>query len=299
MTANFEHYKIFYYVAKYKNLTRAANALVTSQPSVTYCMQNLESVLGCKLFIRSRKGVTLTSEGELLYSYVAPACQQLIQGEEKLKELLGEQHEYINVGATQIAMLSYLVARLNRFQEQYSQVKLNIFNYNTHQTLNELKAGKIDLAIITTPFDHEQSFKVVKVKDFNSVLVGGVKYAEYGNKNVYLAEVAGLPLITMSDNTTTFQFFQEFYRSCGLTMQPSIEVASMDLILPVILKNLGIGFVPEEFARPLIEKGEIVVFNLYEQIPKRNICIVSDNNRPLSAAAKTLQYMLEYQDKVI
>ena len=203
------------------------------------------------------------------------------------------------MGATQIAMLSYLVARLNRFQEQYSQVKLNIFNYNTHQTLNELKAGKIDLAIITTPFDHEQSFKVVKVKDFNSVLVGGVKYAEYGNKNVYLADVAGLPLITMSDNTTTFQFFQEFYRSCGLTMQPSIEVASMDLILPVILKNLGIGFVPEEFARPLIEKGEIVVFNLYEQIPKRNICIVSDNNRPLSAAAKTLQYMLEYQDKVI
>ena len=132
MTANFEHYKIFYYVAKYKNLTRAANALVTSQPSVTYCMQNLENVLGCKLFIRSRKGVTLTSEGELLYSYVAPACQQLIQGEEKLKELLGEQHEYINVGATQMAMLSYLVARLNRFQEQYSQVKLNIFNYNTH-----------------------------------------------------------------------------------------------------------------------------------------------------------------------
>lgn len=85
MTANFEHYKIFYYVAKYKNLTRAANALVTSQPSVTYCMQNLESVLGCKLFIRSRKGVTLTSEGELLYSYVAPACQQLIQGGRKIE----------------------------------------------------------------------------------------------------------------------------------------------------------------------------------------------------------------------
>ena len=66
MTANFEHYKIFYYVAKYKNLTRAANALVTSQPSVTYCMQNLENILGCKLFIRSRKGVTLTAEGEML-----------------------------------------------------------------------------------------------------------------------------------------------------------------------------------------------------------------------------------------
>jgi DNA-binding transcriptional LysR family regulator len=296
MTANFEHYKIFYYVAKYKNLTRAANALVTSQPSVTYCMQNLENILGCKLFIRSRKGVTLTAEGEMLYSYVAPACQQLIQGEEKLRELLGEQHEFINVGATQMAMLSYLVASLKQFQEQYIQVKINIFNYNTPQTLNELKAGKIDLAIITTPFDHEQSLKVVKVKDFNSVLVGGPIYKEYAGRVVYLEEVGKLPLITMSENTTTFQFFQEFYRSCGLTMRPSIEVASMDLILPIILKNLGIGFVPEEFARPLVEKGEIVEINLYEQIPQRDICIVSDSKRPLSAAAKKLQCMLESRE---
>ncbi len=296
MTANFEHYKIFYYVAKYKNLTRAANALVTSQPSVTYCMQNLENILGCKLFIRSRKGVTLTAEGEMLYSYVAPACQQLIQGEEKLRELLGEQHEYINVGATQMAMLSYLVASLKQFQEQYIQVKINIFNYNTPQTLNELKAGKIDLAIITTPFDHEQSLKVVKVKDFNSVLVGGPMYKEYEGRVVYLEEVGKLPLITMSENTTTFQFFQEFYRSCGLTMRPSIEVASMDLILPIILKNLGIGFVPEEFARPLVEKGEIVEINLYEHIPQRDICIVSDSKRPLSAAAKKLQCMLESRE---
>ncbi|MBE5990300.1 MAG: LysR family transcriptional regulator, partial [Paenibacillaceae bacterium] len=295
-TVNFEHYKIFYYVAKYKNLTRAANALVTSQPSVTYCMQNLENILGCKLFIRSRKGVTLTAEGEMLYSYVAPACQQLIQGEEKLRELLGEQHEYINVGATQMAMLSYLVASLKQFQEQYIQVKINIFNYNTPQTLNELKAGKIDLAIITTPFDHEQSLKVVKVKDFNSVLVGGPMYKEYEGRVVYLEEVGKLPLITMSENTTTFQFFQEFYRSCGLTMRPSIEVASMDLILPIILKNLGIGFVPEEFARPLVEKGEIVEIKLYEHIPQRDICIVSDSKRPLSAAAKKLQCMLESRE---
>ncbi|MBE5983414.1 MAG: LysR family transcriptional regulator [Paenibacillaceae bacterium] len=219
-----------------------------------------------------------------------------MQGEEKLRELLGEQHEYINVGATQMAMLSYLVASLKQFQEQYIQVKINIFNYNTPQTLNELKAGKIDLAIITTPFDHEQSLKVVKVKDFNSVLVGGPIYKEYAGRVVYLEEVGKLPLITMSENTTTFQFFQEFYRSCGLTMRPSIEVASMDLILPIILKNLGIGFVPEEFARPLVEKGEIVEINLYEHIPQRDICIVSDSKRPLSAAAKKLQCMLESRE---
>ncbi|WP_207705994.1 LysR family transcriptional regulator [Clostridium sp. HBUAS56010] len=293
MTANFEHYKVFYYVAKYKNFTRAANALVTSQPSVTYCMQNLESMLGCKLFIRSRKGVTLTAEGELLYSYVAPACRQLMQGEEKLRELMGEQHDHINVGVTQVAMRTYLVEKLKIFQEQYPQVKLNIFNYNTEQTLSELKAGKIDLAIITSPIDHEQKLKVVEVKSFKSILVGGPRYQEYEGRKLFLSEVVKLPLITMSSTSTTFGFLQEFYRSCGLTMQPAIEVATMDLIIPVVRKNLGIGFVPEEFAIPFLKDKDILEIKLHEQIPKRQICIVSDNNRPLGTAAKEFQNMLE------
>lgn len=295
MSANFEHYKVFYYVAKYKNFTRAANALLTSQPSVTCYIQNLENVLGCKLFIRSKKGVVLTSEGELLYSYVAPACMQFMQGEEALKERLGKQIEQINVGATQMAMHSYLLTGLHQFKEQFPQVRLNIFTYNTPQTLSELKAGKIDLGIITTPFYCDENIKAVKVKTFCSLLAGGKKYEEYGGKTSYLSELSTLPLITMSNVTTTFAFFQEFYHSCGLVMQPAIEVAGIDLILPVIVQNLGIGFVPEELARPALEKGEIVEIKLHEQIPERSICIVSDSRRPLSSAAKQLQQMLEGQ----
>lgn len=296
MTASFEHYKIFYYVAKYGNLTRAANALMTSQPSVTYCIQNLEKMLGCKLFIRSRKGVTLTPDGELLYSYVAPACEQIMEGEAKLQEQLGGEHEYVNVGATQMAMLSYLVVRLHMFQEKYPQVKLNILNYNTQQTLGELKAGKIDMAVITTPFDSEKSFRVVKVKPFKSILVGGSEYQSYADRTMYLSELQELPLITLASGSTTYSLFQQFYRTCGLTMQPAIEVAALNLILPVILKNLGIGFVPEEFAKPYLDRGDIVEIKLYEKIPERDICIVSDTNRPLNAAAQKFQHMLECRE---
>ena len=51
MAANFEYYKIFYYVAKYQNFTLAAKALLSSQPSVSRCMQALETELGCRLFV--------------------------------------------------------------------------------------------------------------------------------------------------------------------------------------------------------------------------------------------------------
>lgn len=68
MDINFEYYKIFYYVAKYCNFTKAARALGNSQPNVTRAMNNLEQQINSILFIRNNRGVQLTPEGERLYS---------------------------------------------------------------------------------------------------------------------------------------------------------------------------------------------------------------------------------------
>ena len=66
MNVNFEYYKIFYYVAKYQNFTKAAHALNNSQPNITRAMNCLEDEVNCRLFIRTNRGVCLTPEGERL-----------------------------------------------------------------------------------------------------------------------------------------------------------------------------------------------------------------------------------------
>lgn len=77
MNVNFEYYKIFYYVAKYKNFTKAARALGSAQPNITRAMNCLEQQTQCCLFIRTNRGVRLTPEGEKLYHRVAAAMVQL------------------------------------------------------------------------------------------------------------------------------------------------------------------------------------------------------------------------------
>lgn len=52
MDVNYEYYKVFYYVGKYQNITKAAQALGSSQPNVTRVLKLLESALGCKLLLR-------------------------------------------------------------------------------------------------------------------------------------------------------------------------------------------------------------------------------------------------------
>ena len=67
MNVNFEYYKIFFYVAKYHNFTKAAHVLGNSQPNVTRAMNCLEQQINTLLFVRTNRGVELTPEGEKLY----------------------------------------------------------------------------------------------------------------------------------------------------------------------------------------------------------------------------------------
>ena len=71
MINNLEAYKVFYYVAKCGSVTKAAGELSISQPAVSQAVKQLENTLDVSLFHRAAKGVRLTGEGELLYSYVA------------------------------------------------------------------------------------------------------------------------------------------------------------------------------------------------------------------------------------
>lgn len=78
MNLNFEYYKVFYYVCKCGSLTAAANVLMTSQPAVTRTIHNLESAIGCRLFIRSKNGVELTPEGRTFTNiFLLPAPRSL------------------------------------------------------------------------------------------------------------------------------------------------------------------------------------------------------------------------------
>ena len=108
MNSNFEYYKIFYYVAKYENLTKAATVLKTSQPAVTRTIHKLENELGCRLFTRSKTGMQLTPEGRTFYGYVAAGCAQFFKGENDLSNLISLENGTIYISATETALHCYL-----------------------------------------------------------------------------------------------------------------------------------------------------------------------------------------------
>ena len=234
MSASFDYYRTFYYVAKYKNFTRAATMLLSSQPSVTRSIQNLESELGCRLFIRSRHGVTLTPEGEMLYRYVAPACERILRGEEELGLSLGLHGGAVSVGATETALHCLLLDRLALFQKEHPDVKIRISNGTTAHMLSDLKEGRTDVAVVPTPLQIEKPYSTVRLRPVRSILVGGPRFSALMDKPISLQELIQYPLAGLTEATMSHQFYENFFAAHGLPLNYDIELASADLLLPVV-----------------------------------------------------------------
>lgn len=291
MSVSFEYYKTFYYVVKYKNFTRAARVLFTSQPAITHSMQNLEHELGCRLFIRSKNGVELTHEGRLLYDYVAAGCAQFFRGESELMQSVSLQEGAIYLSASETALHCYLFDMLNKFRRQYVGVKIKIENSSTNKAIDELKSGVVDFAIVSTPADIVKPLKVTHLKPFKDVLIAGKQFWELKGKKVKLSDIAPYPLICLGKSTQTRKLMENFYAEHNIVLNPDIEPATADMVLPMVEQNLGLGYIPEEMAQRAIDSGEVFKIDLDEALPERYICMAEDAGHPLSAAAREFKKM--------
>ena len=109
-----DYYRIFEAVARHRSFTRAAEALVNSQPNLTRAVHNLEAELGCRLFLRSSRGVELTPEGEALYAHVTAAMEQLRAGEAELQRQRELRSGMVSIACSETALPAVLYYQKHR-----------------------------------------------------------------------------------------------------------------------------------------------------------------------------------------
>ena len=292
MNISYDYYRIFYYVAKCGSFTQAAIALLNNQPNITRAIKTLESELGCTLFIRSNKGVTLTPEGEKLYQHIAVAFQQIEAGEAEISLDKTLQKGIVSIAVSEVALHGLLLPVLENYHISYPGVRIKISNCSTPQAITELKNGLADFALVTTPIDIRDDMKVAHIKKFSSVAVCGTVYSELKNKHLSIRELLEYPIVALGSKTKSYELYSKWFSDNGLVFSPDIEAATTDQLLPMIKHNLGIGFVPEMFVENENEKERIIQLNLIEKIPTRSICLITKKEHSLSIAAKQLTDML-------
>ena len=290
MNINYEYYRVFYYVAKYKSITLAANALMSNQPNVTRTVRNLEQSLGCTLFVRSNRGVSLTPEGEKLWQYVQIAVEQLNAGEDALSAERSLQSGTVRIGVSEVALYCALLPALDTFHRLYPNIRLRITSLSTPETISALKSGAVETALVTMPSPLKTIPKGLNVKTLCTVCeaaVCGDALAALSGIPLSPAELASHPLVSLSQNTQTYSVYAEWFMQHGVTFAPEIEVSAANQILPMVRHGLGIGFVPEKFLHDT-DSG-IHSLTLTEPLPAFFICSLRRADDAPSIAAKELE----------
>ncbi|MBE5973431.1 MAG: LysR family transcriptional regulator [Paenibacillaceae bacterium] len=292
MDITYDYYRIFYYVATCKSFSRAAGLLSANQSNISRFINNLEHQLGCKLFVRSNRGISLTPEGEKLYSHVKIAQEQFRAAELELindKNLSGGT---ITISVSDTALHGHLLPILGAFHSTHPGIHLRILTHSTPQAIQVLKNRLVHFAVVTTPSNIKPPLKETCLKSFQEILIGGKHYSFLKDTPHHLSELIQYPFVCLGKDTVTYEFYSNLLLKYDLVFKPDIEVASTNQLMPMIKNDLGIGFIPERFAKEALENGEVFSIPLEEPIPRRSICLVENTSRCLSIAANALKQMI-------
>ncbi|MDO5123629.1 MAG: LysR family transcriptional regulator [Eubacteriales bacterium] len=294
MYISYDHYRIFYFVAKYGSFTKAADMLLSNQPNLTRTVRSLETSLGCTLFERSNKGVKLTDDGEKLYEHISIAFEHIEAGEREISQKNSLKKGVLSIGASEIALRCFLLPILNEYRHKYPGIQIKISNVCTPQAVTMLNNGLVDLAFVTTPIKSDPELKKINLKSLNETAICGEAFRNLINpeKPVSFRRITKYPIVSLGPKTSTFEFYLKLFLEHGCTFSSDIEAATADQIIPLVKHNLGIGFVPEDFIEANREETGIYVIPLKEEIPKRYISLIKRKGRTLSPPAKELERII-------
>ena len=291
---NLELYRVFYTVAKCGSLTRAADELFISQPAVSQAIKQLEGQLGVSLFNRTHRGMELSEQsGKQIFPIVERALRELDEAENKLKEMNTTATGTIRISASDTIFSYALIDKIAEYHEKYPEVKLNLINCITTETLELLKNNRCDVAFLNLPVDDKDFVLSSVMMPLHDTFVANEKYATLSESVQPLKSMHDYPLLMLGANTVTRKAIINFSHSIGVHLHPEIECGSLELMIKLAGNGVGIACVPREYVRRELEEGSLREIKTEPALPARSVGIAFPKNQPISFAVREFLKMFE------
>lgn len=264
------HY--FTTVVEEKTVTAAAEKLHMTQPPLTMQLHALESELGCKLFERKGRTLSLTDAGQHMYRRALEIIRMCDNAQREMKDYRNGTVGTLRIGVISSVQGTLFTKILKEYHDRYPNIKISVFSANTYQLLEKLQNREIDTAITRTPFSaaklHAEYIRTEEIHAIGKSDFFGKAAA--GGTDITLAELARLPLIIYR---RWQKVIESVFESAGLS--PNICCVNDDarMTLLLALNGLGVGLlhpsaIPSEYG------GDISVMRLPEKALTSRIALV-------------------------
>lgn len=228
-------------ISEENNITKASERLFISQPALTYRIRQIEKDFNVKIVSRSKKGIRLTTEGEYLVQYAKKMIQELRKTRDALLNISGNLQGTLRIGAASNFAQYKLPSILREFLTLHPNVQTRVSTGKSHDILDLLNDGKIDIGIIRGghPWHGE---KILLDEDTISMI-----YKE----KIDFEKFPYLPRISYKTDPLLILEIDKWWNECFTTPPLTImEVDKVETCKEMVINGLGCAIVPSVYLKP-------------------------------------------------
>ncbi len=229
----------FYHVARVRSVSKAAKTLELGQPTVTTHLRKLEDEFGITLFDRIKRPIQLTSEGVTLLELVTPVVISV--DELKTQMDCSERRGSFVVGAYPDLVTHHLPKGIQRFREDYPDVRIRLLARSYSPLIQLVRSGEIDLAFCSSPPADDSSLEFKELFKYNTVLLTPPGHELLRNNLIQLEDIAAWPLILTAPDSLLRQHVEQAFKSRGLVVDVVLALDDTESMKRYVEIGMGVA----------------------------------------------------------
>jgi DNA-binding transcriptional LysR family regulator len=237
-----EFLETFVEVARHRSLTRAAEALFLSQPSISGRLQGLERELGEPLLIRTPRGVHLTDAGREFLPYAERAVRAFRDGRGVLEELREARAGKLTLGAAPAVSTYFLPSALKRFVEEHPGIHLTVRTGHSEEVLRLVLEDQVQIGLVRG-LQHPE-IEVEPCYEDELVLVVHPAHRFRTRSVVPLEDVASEGLVLFDRTSSYYELTRALFLDSGIVPATVMELDNIEAAKKMVEQGMGVGLLP-------------------------------------------------------
>ena len=282
----------FLEVARRGSVSRAAEALFITQPTLTARLHGLEKELGTALFLRTPHGMRLTDAGRAWIPFAERALRALVDGRDALEQVLTASAGHLMIAAAPAVSTYVLPDLLERFVARHPRVDVSVRTGHSEDVVDLVVRDEVQLGLGRTIRHPDLELRPFHTEEL--VLVCAPDHAFTKRTDVAMAEVAAQKLIMFDRTSSYYEITQGAFLSAGVKLRGLMELDSIEAAKKMVERGLGVALLPgTAVARELAGKTLCVV-KMKDAPPMQNTIVAfrrRDAGEPSGIVAAFLELL--------
>lgn len=262
----------FLEVARRGNVSRAAEAIYVSQPTLTARLHALEADLGEKLFVRTRQGMRLTDAGRAFLPYAERATQAVKEGREAIAELNSGSAGHLVIASAPAVSTYLLPPILERFAAAHPRVEVAVRTGHSEEVLQMVLKSEVQLGLGRDLRHHDIELIPFYEEELGLMVAPGHHFAE--RKSVTMADLAGEQLILFDRTSSYYELTQASFASAGLVPRSMFELDNIEATKKMVERRLGVALLPRTAVVLEVAAGTLRRVPISDGLPMRRRLVV-------------------------